>query len=153
MPGSSSLIARLWRQQSGASAAEFALVLPILTILLVGAIDVGGMAWTKMQVGAAARAGASYALTNGFDESGVSAAITNATNLTVTAETPQPTYGCPDAVTGVTMQADPTPLCTGGVTPGRYVTVGASSSYNLIFAWPGLSDPLPLTAEARVRIS
>lgn len=148
------LMRRFLRDHSGASAAEFVLVLPILVILLFGAVDVGGLAWAKIQVGAAARAGASYALTNGFDEAGINSAVTNATGLTVTAGTPTQTFGCPDVADGVVEVEDDSVACPdSGELPGDYVTVGASADYSPIFGWPGLANPVPLAAEAKVRIS
>ena len=146
-------IRRLARQERGASAVEFVLVLPILALLLFGAVDVSGLAWAKMQVGAAARAGASYALTNGFDVAGINAAVASATNLTVTAGTPTETFGCPNIASGITPVANnSTPCPGGGATPGSYVTVAAAADYSPIFGWPGLPNSIALSAEAQVRI-
>lgn len=144
----------LLHQRCGASAAEFALVLPIMTVLLFGAVDVSGLAWAKMQVGAAARAGASYALTYGYNEAGINAAVADATGLTVTAGAPSEIFGCPDAAGGIIETADDsTPCGDSGETPGTYVTVSASADYSPIFGWPGLPDTVPLTSETKVRIS
>lgn len=130
------------------------MILPILAILLFGAVDVGGLAWAKLQVGAAARAGASYALTNGFDEAGITSAVTNATGLTVTAGTPTQTFGCPDLASGIVAVEDDSVACPdSGELPGDYVTVGASADYSPIFGWPGLANPVPLSATTKVRIS
>lgn len=150
----SALIKGFLHHQSGASAAEFVLILPIMTILLFGAVDVGGLAWTKIQVGAAARAGASYALTNGFNVAGINSAVTNATGLTVTAGTPTQVFGCPNVTSGIVEVGNGSVACPdSGEMPGDYVTVGASADYSPIFGWPGLTDPVPLSAEAKVRIS
>lgn len=144
---------RLQRETSGASAVEFVLVLPVLALLLFGVVDVSGLAWAKMQVGAAARAGASYALTNGFDEVGISNAATNATGMAVTTNPPTKTFGCANVATGITEVANASTPCPGsGETPGNYVTVGTSANYSPIFGWPGLADSISLTGEARVRI-
>src|SRR3546814_16493403 len=40
------LLTRLARSSSGATAAEFAMVLPLLLIFLLGIIDVGRLMWT-----------------------------------------------------------------------------------------------------------
>lgn len=147
-------IIRFLRNRSGASAAEFVLVLPIMTLLLFGGVDVGGLAWAKIQVGAAARAGASYALTNGFNETGITNAVTNATGLTVTAGTPRPIFGCPDEAEGIVeVDDDSVPCPDSGELPGDYVTVDASADYSPIFGWPGLENPVPLSARTWVRIS
>ncbi len=145
---------RLQRDRSGASAAEFALVLPIMTLLLFGAVDVSGLAWTQMQVGAAARAGASYALTHGYDEVGINAAVANATGLTVTVGAMSKDAGCPNASTGITVVANKsTPCPDGGAIPGDYVTVNASGTYSPIFGWPGLPNAINLSARSQVRVS
>jgi Flp pilus assembly protein TadG len=147
------MMPRLLHDEAGASAAEFVLILPLMTLLLFGAVDVGGLAWSQMQVGAAARAGATYALTNGFDVDGITDAVTNAVGLTVTAEAPEERFGCPDAATGVTEMDDDTTPCPDGVTmPGNYAIVSASANYSPIFGWPGLTDPVPLSSETKVRI-
>lgn len=148
-----SFLRDLGRQESGASAAEFALVLPILIALLIGTIDVGRMAWTKMEVQAAARAGANYALVNatfGFDAAKVASAVTSATNLAVTLpEQPVKEYGCPDASAGVAVVANAaTPCASTGKPPGSYVTVKASTEYTPIWL-----SPVTLSATAKVRIS
>lgn len=143
-------------EQSGASAAEFAMILPILVILLTGVIDLGGMAWTRMQVAAAARAGASYALTNaiGLDMSKVPGAVTSATNLVLKPPVVRgPIPGCPNATTGIAEMGNYTTPCLDGALPGKYVTVKAEADYHLLFGWPGLSNPVPLSSTAKVRIS
>ncbi|ALJ14582.1 TadE/TadG family type IV pilus assembly protein [Sphingopyxis macrogoltabida] len=152
MPGRvSSFLNHLLRHRSGASGVEFALVLPILIALLIGTIDLGAMAWTKMEVQAAARAGANYAFVNatkGFDAAKVKAAATSATNLAVTfpAE-PLPVFGCPDAAAGITPGSAGV-KCANNEFPGRYVTVQTSTDYTPIWF-----SPVSLLGTATVRIS
>lgn len=50
-------LARLARDRNGASAAEFALVLPLLVLFLLGIIDVGRLMWTVNQAEKATQAG------------------------------------------------------------------------------------------------
>lgn len=138
-------IKELLRLESGAGAAEFALVLPIVVTLLIGIIDIGRMAWTKMEVQAAARAGANYALVNAaqsFVPADIKAAVTSATNLAVTAGEPTKEAGCLDA-SGTTVVA-----CSGGLVAGEYVSVQASTTYTPIWL-----SPVTLSAIAKVRIS
>ncbi|MDC8754811.1 TadE/TadG family type IV pilus assembly protein [Erythrobacter sp. sf7] len=53
---------QLWRDRRGASAAEFALVLPAALLLLFGIIDVGNYAWTLNEYEKATQMGARYAV-------------------------------------------------------------------------------------------
>lgn len=146
------LIQKLMQDRAGASAAEFVLVLPILTILLFGAIDVGMLAWKQMQVGAAARAGASYALTNGFNQAGIEAAANDATDLTVAVDGVEKFPGCALAASGIEKRdVGDTSNCPDGKAPGQYVKVRMKTGYSPIFGW-GLSDS-ELYGDAEVRIS
>lgn len=148
------LLKRLRRNESGASAAEFALVLPIMTVLLFGAVDVSGLAWAQMQVGAAARAGATYALTYEYDEVAIGSAVTGATGFPVTAGDISQDAGCPNDESGITLvDDDAIPCPDSGEAPGEYVTVNADGTYNTIFGWPGLPDSVDLSARSQVRIS
>ena len=52
----------LIREESGATAAEFALVLPLLLILLFGTIDVGRYVWSLSQAEKATQIGARWAV-------------------------------------------------------------------------------------------
>lgn len=47
-------------KQNGQSLVEFALVLPLLLVLILGAMDIGRMFYTKMVLTNAAREGANY---------------------------------------------------------------------------------------------
>ncbi|WP_411339215.1 TadE/TadG family type IV pilus assembly protein [Sphingopyxis sp. J-6] len=152
MPGRvPSFLNRLLRHRAGASGVEFALVLPILIALLIGTIDLGAMAWTKMEVQAAARAGANYALVNatkGFDAVKIQAAATSATNLAVTfPAAPAKAFGCPDATTGITPGSAGV-KCANDEFPGSYVTVQTSTDYTPIWF-----SPVSLSGTATVRIS
>ncbi|HET9811003.1 MAG TPA: TadE family protein [Sphingomicrobium sp.] len=52
---------RLWSARSGAIGAEFALILPILLVFLIGIIDVGRFMWTWNRAEKAAQMGVRYA--------------------------------------------------------------------------------------------
>jgi Flp pilus assembly protein TadG len=145
---------RLWSARDGVSAIEFAFVAGILSILLLGVCDFGLGFWEQMQVANAARAGAEFAVKNGYDAANIQTAVTNATNLTGIQASPAPSSscGCPDVRTGVTA-ATCGSTCADGSTAGTYVTVNAQVSYSTLFAWPGISNPMTLASSAMVRVN
>lgn len=53
---------QFWADQRGGPAAEFAMVLPILVLFLLGLIDVGRLMWTWNQAEQATQAGARFAV-------------------------------------------------------------------------------------------
>ena len=55
-------IIRLWHSKRAASAAEFALVLPLMLILLLGMIDVGRFMWEINRAEKATQVGARFAV-------------------------------------------------------------------------------------------
>ena len=140
--------------EKGTAAIEFGLVGTMLSLLLLGLIDFGMGYWEQMQVGNAARAGGQYAIFNGWSSAGITTAVTSATSLSAISATPAPAQscGCPSASAGITA-ATCGSSCTGGGTAGTYVTVKAQASYSTIFPFPGIANPLTLTASMTVRIN
>jgi Flp pilus assembly protein TadG len=150
--------------RSGTAALELGLVAPVLVLLIGGTIDFGMAFWTVMQVGNAARAGAAYALLNGYNNSAIQTAVTSATSLSGVSASPAPsTYcGCP-TTTGVTNKGTPptngcsssSSKCSDGFYPRTYVKVSATASYTSVVPYVatliGMSDPLSVTSQVIVR--
>lgn len=145
------MIRDLRKNVSGASAVEFALILPILVVLVTAAIDFGGLIYTRLQVGSATHAGASYAAAQGFNATGIATAMAGGASIAVSAATPVQVCGCPDTTSGINEIACGS-TCTSGEAAGKYVKLDASADYTLLYSWPGLSNPVTLTSTARVRI-
>jgi Flp pilus assembly protein TadG len=84
-----------WRNRSGQSLVEMALIFPILLTFLVGAADLARVAHVSIVVSNAAKAGAQYGVQNGFtaeDNNGIiAAAAAEAPTLTLNTV---PTYTC-----------------------------------------------------------
>lgn len=147
--------------EEGASAIEFAFCATILAVLVLGLVDFGMGFWDRMQVDNAVRAGAAYAVVNGYNQTNIQTAANNATyaiNISNLAATASEVCGCPDPTTGISTPTggSATPPCTGTCTngnPGTYVTVSASGNYTPIFPWPGLPSPMTFNASAIVRIN
>ena len=142
--------ARLANHRGGAAGVEFALLLPALILLLIGAVDVGTVTYQEMQVTAAAHAGAQYALRYGWNQTAIQTAVTGSTPLTVTA-TPAPQLIKACVVSGViTIVAGST--CSGGGSPGNYVQVSAQAAVSPLIVWSAIAMPSTLSAQAIVRI-
>ena len=77
------MIARTFlRDHSGSSAAEFALVLPLLLILLFGIIDAGRWIWTYNQAEKATQMGARMAIVTDMIEPGIGTSYVGVGGLT-----------------------------------------------------------------------
>jgi len=138
--------------QSGTSLIELALVLPILFLLLAGAVDFGRAYYLAIEVAHAAHSGALYGSQNPGDTVGMqNAAAADAADVpsfgtsSVTA-----TYGCEcsdgsSAVVGCTAA----PTCSTNVV--SYVQVNTSATYNSMLPYPGVPSPLTLRGSARMR--
>jgi Flp pilus assembly protein TadG len=146
-------LSRLFFDEKGTAAIEFGVIGAFLCLFLLGLVDFGMGYWQQMQVGNAARAGGEYAIINGWIQSGITTAVTGATGLGSITDTPASTktYGCPSVSAGITT-ATLGSSCTGGGTAGTYVTVNAQASYSTVFTYPGIANPLTLTASTTVRI-
>ena len=120
--------------RSGNVMLEFALALPILTLLMVGLFDLGSFGLQKSAMLQGARAGAQYGILDYSDAAKVNTTAQNATGLTgVTANT---TWFC-ECVAGTTVAC--TTTCSGGATLKRYVTVSTAKSFDSVLTAATLS--------------
>ncbi len=141
----------LSQDQEGSSVVEFALILPVLMIALMGLVDYGMMVFANNELENAARTGAQYAL-QGPDEAdddvgieaAARAALSDDTGITVNISR---ACLCPD---GTVITCSDT--CTADeLEPGRYVTVNMTLNFTPIFGHI-VSDPTQLGSEAILRI-
>jgi Flp pilus assembly protein TadG len=138
------------RDRRGGTAVEFALIAPVLILLLAGLVDGSRLIVATMQVKAAAQAGADYARRNGFNASAIQGAVASGTSLAVTA-TPSPAQQTA-CVSGMTITPTIQTTCPGGSVAGSFVTVSAQAPFSAIMPWPGLSSPSTVTAQSLVRL-
>src|SRR5205823_8402190 len=101
-------------REEGAVAVEFAIVLPLLALMLFGIIEFGSLFWRYEVLVNAAREGGRTAAVRG-DNASVRQAVTDADNGITLSQTPT------IAVNGTTV-ADPGPACTSN-NVGSTVTV------------------------------
>lgn len=87
----------LWRSRAGLAAIEFAFVMPIFLMLLVGAVDLGMMLFEDYKLDQAVAAGAEYAAVNPSSVSS-SGGATLATSIATTVEDANATSWANDQV-------------------------------------------------------
>ncbi|MBJ7438903.1 MAG: pilus assembly protein [Sphingopyxis sp.] len=125
-----SLLHRLARDARGGPAAEFALVLPLILIFLLGIIDVGRYAWEINQAEKATQTGARWAAATDMVPTGLST-YSFATSAGIPAGNPVPASAFPDvncASSGTTTSCS----CTGCSFPTTVGTNGQAAFTNLV---------------------
>jgi Flp pilus assembly protein TadG len=134
------------------AAIEFAILAPLLILMLVSAVDLGFGIYRRMQVQNAAQAGASYAMLHGYLPNSISSAVTSATALSGITASPGPSEycGCP-STSGIT-SAPCSSTCPDGAVAGTYVTVSAEATYNTILPYPIVPNSYTFNAQSTVRI-
>jgi Flp pilus assembly protein TadG len=136
----------------GTAAIELAVLAPVLVAATVVTADLGMGIYRNMQVQAAAQAGAEYAVTHGFNASGITNAIAIATPLTGISASPAPRQFCGcGSSTGIAETACDT-ACASGARAATYVTASAQSIYQTLLPYPLLPSAFTLTAQSTVRM-
>jgi Flp pilus assembly protein TadG len=142
---------RLATDTRGVAAIEFALIASMLSMVLVGMVDLGLGIIRTMQVQYAAQAGAQYAMLHGFDQNAISGAVLSASSSSNISVAPPPSQfcGCPsgDSIEQVSCSAS----CSSG-TAGTYVRVSTQSTYTPLFNYPLIPKSFALSAQSTVRI-
>jgi Flp pilus assembly protein TadG len=129
--------------RSGNVMLEFALALPILTLLLVGLLDLGSFGLQKSAMLQGARAGGQYAIlvcsdstTCAAQSSNINSTAQGATGLSGVTATNSPFCEC---VTGTQLACTPTPVCASGQTLKRYITVNTTKAFSPALAVAALN--------------
>lgn len=118
------------RSTSGVAATEFALIAPIVLILMLSVVDVSNAVSESFDLKTAARVGAEYALNNSDDIAGIRAAAIAATNNTTSTFTIASTVFCEcDKVALVCGQTCPLDASV----PNQYVRVSVQDSFSPLF--------------------
>lgn len=146
------LVGRAKRDNRGGAAAEFALISPILIMIVIATADLGFAIHASMQVNSAAQAGAYHASRRGFDEGSITKAVTNASAYLNVVAQPAPTKFCGCASsTGITTASCNSP-CTTGTNAGTYVTVSSQATHTTIIPYPLIPKSFTFTSQSTVRI-
>ncbi len=148
--------ARARRGEAGVALVEFALVLPLLMLLLIGGVEIGRYAYFSIIVANAAHAGAQYGSQNGVsarDAAGIQAAaqgdgINGISGLTVTSN---PTCACwnGSAYSNIPCTA---PLSCNSGHPVELISVTVSGTAHSLFNYHVLPSSLAVSATTTMRL-
>jgi Flp pilus assembly protein TadG len=147
----------LCKDNHGGSLIELALVIPILLLLVLGAVDFGHAYYVYLEVVNAAHAGAEYGSLHPTDTSGITTAATQKQSDTGVAwNPPVPTYGCECSDgTSYTANCSLALACTANATRSattvHRVQVTTSAIYSTFVHWPGIPSTITLSTTATVR--
>lgn len=113
---------------------EFALMLPVLFLLLVGMLDLGRYSLQKSAMLQGAQAGAQYGIVAYTESSNINSTASGATGLTGVTATNNVFCEC---VSGTTVSCSTT--CGTGQTLKRYVTVTTTKSFSTVLSSASLT--------------
>ncbi len=144
---------------AGVAILELALTAPFLILMTIGIIDIGRFARDGIEVGNAARAGASfgaYNATNSTNTNGIaSAATSDASDVSLLAtEVASSTYCSCGGTSGTQVtNCSPVPACAGSDHLDSFVSVTVVKSFSPSIAYPGLPPTLTISRTATQEIS
>jgi len=171
------LLGRFAKRHDGNVIVEFALVAPILLVMIINILDFSLLIWARMQVDYSAQMGAKAAYKECTTGSqlpakslcpNLNAKVTSAiqstslgTGVTLATGFPSETYYC---VSGSTLQSvgsyssPPSPFnCSAAgsasTTPGDYIEVDVTYSYGPTFAGLSLASAQTLTGKSMQRLN
>jgi hypothetical protein len=138
--------------EAGQSLLEFALVAPVVMLMLVGAIEVGRAFYLSILVNNAAHAGVQYGAQNlatAADNNGMqNAAVSDAQNLAGLTATASHFCSCADGSSSSCQPSD----CSGSHRL-VYVQVNTSGIFQPLIPYPGLPSSYPLNGQAVMRVA
>ena len=143
---------RKLRGDAGQALVELALVVPLLTLIFIGAAEVGRIAYAAIEVNNAARAGVAYASqghNQAADQPGITqAAMLDAPDVPGLTVAP-PTYSCSCSTTGAAIPC--ATALTACPSPGINVVtvqVNTSATINTGINFPGIPSSITLNGQA-----
>ncbi len=135
-----------WR--SGNATVEFALLAPLLMLLVVGLADFGLAVHDRMRLASAVRAGLQYAIHHSANPAQIEQAVLGAVGPLAASTTVSVAEGC-ECPDGTAVECDDT--CPAG-RRRAFVHVRAEQAHAVLLPWPGIETPAVLRAAASVRI-
>jgi Flp pilus assembly protein TadG len=138
--------------EGGQSILEFAVLTPVVLLLLVGAIEIGRLAYLSILVNNAAHAGVQYgaqSLATASDNTGMqNAALNDGQNIAGLTASASHYCTCAD---GSSSSCQPTD-CSGSHRL-VYVQVNTTGQFQSLFAYPGLPSSYTISGQAVMRVA
>jgi Flp pilus assembly protein TadG len=135
--------------ERGTSLLEMALIIPVLSLILVGIIDIGRYVSLSIKVANAARSGAQYgaqSLAAASDTPGIThAAVSDAAITPALQVTPSVLCYCSGSPCSG--------LCTAPSTEVVYVQVSTTGTFTPLFSYPGLPALTNVNGMAQMRVA
>jgi Flp pilus assembly protein TadG len=145
------------RTDAGQALVEAALVLPVLLLMILGALETGSIAYNAIEVANAAEAGALYAAqsrANAANTAGITQAATNdASNVLSVTATATTTCACQSAAGTLTTLACTGTTCLSPSQVVEWVNVVTAAKVTPMFQLPGLPTTLTLNGNATMRVA
>jgi Flp pilus assembly protein TadG len=138
--------------EGGQSLLEFAVLAPVILLLLVGAIEIGRLAYLSILVNNAAHAGVQYGAQNlatAADNSGMqNAALNDGQNIAGLTASASHYCTCADGSSSSCQATD----CAGSHRL-VYVQVNTTGQFQSLFAYPGLPASYTVSGQAVMRVA
>lgn len=138
--------------ERGQNILEFAFFVPVILLLLVGAIEIGRLAYLSILVNNAAHAGVQYgaqSLATASDNTGMqNAALNDGQNISGLTAAASHYCSCADGSSSSCQATD----CAGSHRL-VYVQVNTTGQFHSLFAYPGLPSSYTVTGEAVMRVA
>ena len=146
---------RHWGSDAGSALVELAVTLPLLVLVMAGAIDFARVFYMGMELTNAARAGAQYGAYNpaqSGDIAGMQTTATGSVNITGVTATASRTCQCATGA-GTFSAATCTTTCPSGQHLVVTVTVTTSKTFTtLMGSFPGIPTTVGLVRAATLRV-
>jgi Flp pilus assembly protein TadG len=145
-----------WRDDRGVAMVEYALLVPVLSVLMIGIVDYGMYIHEKMELDDLARDSVQYVLQGG-DYNNIQAAViapsdiynkVDPNELTVTVTPPSQSCECSG---GAAVSCSSGGTCPSGDYKRGFVTVTIAASYHPIVTWPGIAANKTMTGTAKMQ--
>ena len=148
------------KQNRGTASVEFALVVPVLMLMMAGAADFARVFYHSITVYNASQAAAVYGARNcvlSADYAAMeSVALQDAADLEGVSSSPERFCDCPD---GTTKECFLNQTCNGffGGTglygmPRGYVELTVEQTFEPLLPWPGIPNPLTISETTYMRV-